>query len=115
MKEEVILRTLAQESLGVGVMVENIWSFEVLGLFCKIPGIIDFGLVFELKNLWARSTGRGPLEPWSTVDRSPLPAGGAHRSPTYGPSGALGQRPRGGGGEWSMGDPLGRSLEAGRG
>jgi hypothetical protein len=60
MKEEVILRTLAQESLGVGVMVENIWSFEVLGLFCKISRIIDFGLVFELKNLWAQSTGRGP-------------------------------------------------------
>jgi hypothetical protein len=87
MKEEVILRTLAQESLGVGVMVENIWSFEVLLLFCKIPGIIDFGLVFELKNLWARSRvvdHRNPGPQWTGLHCQPVELTGAQ------PTAALG-------------------------
>jgi hypothetical protein len=97
----------------------EIWGLQLdykenQGPLCKFPGIIDFGIIFELKNMWAWSTGRGPPEPQSTVDQPPLPAGGAHRSSAYSRFGALGRRPGAGEGEWSTGASMGCSLEAGQ-
>jgi hypothetical protein len=76
---------------------------ESRGLFENFSGESNFILFFELKNPWAWSTGCGPLEPRSTVDQPPLPAGVAHQSPAYGCSEALGPRPRAGEGEWRTG------------
>jgi hypothetical protein len=75
--------------------------------------MIYFWLIFELKNPWARSMGRGAPEPWSTVDRPPLPAGGAHWSLAYCRSGTLGRWPRGEGGGVKYGGPDG-PLSRGR-
>jgi hypothetical protein len=49
--------------------------------------------------------GHGPPGPWSTMDRSPLPVGGTHRSLAYARLGALGQRPMVGKGGVVHGEP----------
>jgi hypothetical protein len=56
--------------------------------------------------------GRGPLGLQSTVDRPPLPTGGAHQSSGSGHSGARELRPRGGGEEGRAGELNGRVAAA---
>jgi hypothetical protein len=71
MKEELTLRILAQESLELELCLKRYGILKFRGLLCKILWIIDFQLIVELKSPWARSTGCGPPEPWSIVDRPP--------------------------------------------
>jgi hypothetical protein len=106
-KEEVILRILAQESLYLELWLKRYGILKFQRLFCKIPRINEFRLIFELKHPWTESMGHGPQEPQSTVDRPPLLAGGAHRSPAYGLSRTLGRWSRGGGGGVEHGGPDG--------
>jgi hypothetical protein len=71
----VILRILAQESLDLELWLKRYDVLKFQGLFCKIPRINEFRLIFELKQPWTESMGHGPQEPWSTVDRPPLLVG----------------------------------------
>jgi hypothetical protein len=58
------------------------------GFFAKLPGIIDFRIIFVRKKMWTRSTGRGPR---------PVPVHGltgAQRQQSGRGSGTRGSRPR---------------------
>jgi hypothetical protein len=48
---------------------------KLRGFFAKLPGIIDFGIIFVRKKSWTRSTGRGP--------RPALVHGGSRTGPRW--------------------------------
>jgi hypothetical protein len=91
-----------------GLILKNMRGLSAKCYKKKFPGII-----LLQKNLWTKSTSPWTVPARSTMDRRPLPRLGAHRSSTFGHSGAQGRRGRRGGRGVRVGEPV-EGLTEGR-